>query len=232
MKGFFRKHKKCAFVLLFSILFVWALVSTGICVWIAYVRPNFGAVILDNAQEENKNGDPMLFSYNGFNYSYFPPRDLQYQPTGNQTKKPLTQLLLKGFLYSSLFPCEIYGFDNDPERFFLLYECRWFGDYNLMYRSDLTIPELNPDNLSAITFVETQTQTLLYQSEDPEFIKAWYEKYTTGKLTSIQPITVFSDEAIVDENGGLIRGVTVYAVFKNLSLQCKLGDITKQEVPG
>ena len=217
--------------MLFILFFIWSLVSTGICVWIAYERPNFGAVILDNAQEENKNGDPMLFSYNGFNYSYFPNHDLQYQSTGNQTKKPLTQLLLKSFLYSSLIPCEIYGFDNDPERCFLLYECRWYGDYNLMYRSDLTIPELNPDNLSEITFVETQTQTLLYRSEDPEIIKAWYEKYTTGELTSIQPITIFSDETIVDENGDLIRDVTVSVVFKELPLQCKLGDIRKQEVP-
>ena len=224
------QNHKLTFVLLFVLLFLCALFVTGICIFRTHTQHNFGAVILDNTQEHNENGDKMLFEYNGYAYAYFPD-DSPFFPTGQQTKQPLTRLLLKGFLYSTRYHHNIYGFDNDAERLFLFLECMENGTHELFYRSDLSLPELKPDNLLRITFMETQTEKLLYQTEDPAIIKIWYEKYITGDLTSIQPITIYSKEPIVDENGNLIRNVTVSVIFKDLPLQYKLGDITKQEIP-
>ena len=222
------QNHKSVFILLIVLLVFCALSVVGFCVFRTHAQHNFGAVILDNAQEPNQNGDPMLFEYTGHTYAYFPD-DRPFYPTGQ--KQPLTRLLLKGFLYSIWYRYDIYGFDDDPERCFLFLECVQNGTYELFYRSDLSLPELNPDELVKITFMETQTENLLYQSEDPAVIRTWYEKYKAGELTSIQPIPPFSKERIVDENGDLICNVTVSVVFKDLPLKCKLGDIKEEEVP-
>ena len=226
MNRLLRNHKlKIIFLLFFCVFFV-----IGICVFLTHAQHDFGAVILDNTQERNKNGDRMLFEYNGQSYAYFPD-DRPFFPTGEKTKQPLTRLRLKSILYSTWYRHNIYGFEDDPERLFLFLECSRNGTYELFYRSDLSLPKLNPNDFLKITFVETQTEKLLHQSEDQATIKTWYDKYMTGELTSIQPISIYSKEPVVDENGNLIRSVTVSVIFKNLPLQCKLGDITKQEIP-
>lgn len=100
----------------------------------------------------NKNGDTLMFSYNGYDYALINNHGGYFLPTHKRNVQPVAKFYAG--VHSAYQNYYIYDYQNDKNNLFLY--CDYDGDpmvpleFYDCYRSDITLPELKAENISHI----------------------------------------------------------------------------------
>lgn len=136
----------------------------------------------------NKNGDTLMFSYNGYDYALIKHRGDYFLPTHKRNTKPVAKFYAG--VHSAYQNYYIYDYQNDKDNLFLY--CDYDRDpmvpleFYDCYRSDITLPELKAENISDIDV----------------FLSDNYDNYGGAVYTIDGNAAINSILALHSENGG------------------------------